>query len=119
MKNAFLVLALLFVIPASNQQHAPTAEQCLADARIWSHQAPDHAAALPYQELNAREAEMQNCHIEVFNIDYMTKENATLDFAYTSFSRKYLNEQRSRLVDFLARHKLDDEFSKEDSEGKR
>ena len=46
MKPFLLLFGLLLVVPATGQEHAPTAAQCQADAAVWG----DSGSQLEYQK---------------------------------------------------------------------
>lgn len=116
MRIAILLAAILLPGLANpTQEHAPGADQCDADLRLWVSQESD-VNKLPYKEVEAREREMFNCA-------QSTNGNAQQGFvkakSYDSASSLYRAEMGDRLSSFLRRHNLTDQFLAEDAEGKR
>jgi hypothetical protein len=116
MKTAVLLAALLLPgIANPGQQHAPTADQCDADRRLWVSQW-SNVSSLPYHEVEAREAEMTACS----NImDSSTEAGFLKAKLYETTSSSYRAEMGARLQSFLARHNLIEQFQSEDAAGKR
>ena len=65
MKNAIPVIILLMASLAMGQEikHAPTVEQCRADAKVWVDDRHEgrYAPSLTMEEMDARGREMHNC----------------------------------------------------------
>jgi hypothetical protein len=106
-----MVASLASARPRQAVEHTPTVEQCRADQRVWlatlqqSHDVTD----VTFPTLRQWTTEMQDC-TDIDNVN-----------AY-----KYLNTlaearavQMTRLLRFIQRHNLIDQFKAEDAEGKR
>ena len=127
-----LPLLLLLVIPVTAQiEHAPTPQQCRADADSW-----DVPPAIPpYQndevinryaatilrdpsvtakELDARRKELAVC-LKVDNAIFSSRPK---EF-YQQAIQAYAIAELGRMADYLERHKLMPEFYDEDEQGKR
>jgi hypothetical protein len=116
MKIAILLAAILLPGFANlAQEHAPTAEQCDADLRLWASQAST-LDKLPYKEVEAREQEMFNCG---GSVNSQTQQGFIKAKSYDSASNLYRGEMGERLSDFLVRHNLIEQFLAEDAQGKR
>jgi hypothetical protein len=119
-----LPLFLFVSIPAKSQdqiEHAPTPEQCRADAAAWD--IPEHLifehdafeklvnmhSDASARVLDARRAELAECE----KTDRM---HAT---RYSLGATAYVVAEMIRLGDFMHRHNRMDEFYKEDDQGKR
>jgi hypothetical protein len=108
-------LLLLLPVVALAQEHAPTVEQCRADAAVWS--AKDADIKTPaMKELWARVHEMNQC-LEVDPVE--SAHDYT--FKYISVSNTVGREYESRVIDFLNRHDptWKQRFDDEDAAGKR
>jgi len=122
MKPFFLLLGLFLVIPATGQEHAPTAAQCQADAAVWGDtqvenryldaQTSDQTeiGRLSYREVAARMTEMGACR----KVDPL-RENKYYEIS-SFYSGVVLS---SRVFDFMTRHDLWGQFKLEDTQGKR
>jgi hypothetical protein len=123
---AILVLPLFLLVsaPAKSQdqiEHAPTPEQCRADAAAWDipehfifeHDAFEKLVTLhsdaSARVLDARRGELAEC-------EKTDKLHAT---RYSLGATAYVVAEMIRLGDFMHRHNLMDEFYKEDDQGKR
>jgi hypothetical protein len=116
MKLAILLAVILLPGVANPaQEHAPTAEQCNADERLWASQLSG-VGSLPYKEIEARENEMTNCANTMDTSTEMGYLNAS---SYKSLGSNYRAQMGNRLQTFLIRHNLIDQFLAEDAEGKR
>jgi hypothetical protein len=116
MKIAILLAVILLPgIANPAQEHAPTAEQCDADQRLWVSQLPD-VGNLAYKEVEAREAEMTSCGL---TMNSNTEQGFLKAKSYESVSSRYRAEMGARLSSFLHRHNLVDQFFAEDTAGKR
>lgn len=118
-------LLLLVALSPFAQEHAPTVEQCRADAKLW-HQ-PMHADSthqvvkkMAYPELAARAGEMYDC-IQVDDARDIKSVNASdeIIIAYYSLETIYAEQLASRYRGFIIRYNLNDQFLAEDDEGKR
>jgi hypothetical protein len=103
-------------------EHAPTVEQCQADAILWSTQAQDFyeadkdhnaqnstVANLTAKELFARGMEMRDC----LTTDSTRSKN------YTATATTYIELFSERVNSFMRRHNLMDQFFAEDAAGER
>ena len=122
-----LPLFLLFVIPMTGQvEHAPTAEQCRADADVWG--VPRSGILIPNEDqfsnlagavmpdqtvtaktLEARIAELGQC----------VKTDSVQSVRYSQGSRAYATAELERMSDFMQRHNMTAQFYQEDDQGKR
>jgi hypothetical protein len=116
-----LFLALAFgSMPTSAQTpqvppvtHAPSAEQCYADARLWLSQlSKDDSAKLALAELDARGDEMWNCAASG-----APSFDATMNYSFMfSFYRMLAGQ---RLLHYILRHNEERQLLDEDAEGQR
>jgi hypothetical protein len=111
-----LVLFSLLVSPPSFcQEHAPSVEECRADAAVWS--AKDADINTPSnKELWARVHEMNQC------LEVDSRENAHDSFfKYVLVCNEVEREYSRRVLDFLNRHNSNwkQQFDAEDAAGKR
>jgi hypothetical protein len=129
MKKARLPLPLLLmlVVPMTAQiEHAPTPDQCRADADAWgipkwSIFAPNenefaklaggmmHDHIVTAKALEARNAELAVCE----------KTDSPLSTRYAQGARAYSIAELARMADFMERHSLTGQFYQEDEQGKR
>jgi hypothetical protein len=125
--RSLLPLFLLFVIPMTGQvEHAPTPEQCRADADAWGipkssvfvpneHQfsiltgAMMHDRTVTAETLEARIAEFGQCE----------KTDNVQAGRYAQASRAYAIGELGRMTDFMRRHNLTGQLYDEDEQGKR
>lgn len=110
-----LPLLLLVSTVMLAQEHAPSVEQCRADAAVWS--AKDADVRTPtMKELWARVHEMNQC----LKIDPFESAH-DLALRYLTVSRNVGDEYTDRIVNFLNRHdaKWKSQFDAEDADGKR
>lgn len=129
MKKARLLLPLflLFGVPMTAQiEHAPTPEQCRADANDWG--IPRSGVLNPNEEqfsklvnsvrfnstvtaktLEARNAEFAECQ----------KTDRIESIRYGQAARAYTIAELTRMADFMRRHNLQEQFHEEDEQGKR
>jgi hypothetical protein len=114
MKIGVRVCAVLLLLVASSlsQNHAPTAEQCRADQRLWQSQVddmPEEISKVLFQTLTDRGHEMADCIV----VDGSYWES----YSHTAVALHI--QQSRRLMHFLERHKLLKQFVAEDAAGKR
>jgi len=112
-KYAIAATVLLFASLAVSQEikHAPTVEQCRADQRLWLGKVENDpsVASVGYKELKSWGNEMLYC--ESVDPDYYNRYyNTDAEIAFVKLGR---------LIDFLDRHNLRDQFDAEDAAGKR
>ncbi len=92
-------------------EHAPTVEQCQADQAVWVSEVDDQASIdkESFHTLDQRVVEMGECeHVDSRNrVRYYIAAGATR------------GEEATRMVSFLGRHNLYDQFVAEDAAGKR
>ena len=94
------------------QDHAPTVEQCRADERLWSTQLtenPEIIKSLRHDQLNDRTLEMANC----------AAVDRDRQSVYAETAARFNMKLMVRLLDFIKRHKLLDQFMAEDAAGQR
>lgn len=108
----YLLTVALFVISASviaQIERAPTVAQCQADQRLWLSRLDDEDGSLPpYKTMMRWALEMRDCQ----TID---PDN---DPRYYNTYNEICTDQLLRVTAFLERHKLYDQFIKEDAEQK-
>lgn len=131
MRNMILGVFFGFVALPMNpwavgQDHAPTAEQCVADMRLWSSQMDDYLIAetariksgtpdksqvigLTMTQLNDRASEMVEC--------VAVDPSGQVD--YRQEASEYNDAYRDRFERYIVRHHLMDQVLKEDEEGLR
>jgi hypothetical protein len=129
MKKARLLLPLLllFVVPMTGQvEHAPTPEQCRADADGWG--IPKSAVFVPNENafsnlagtitrdrtvtarvLEARISEFGQCE----------KTDSVQSDRYAKAIRAYAIAELGRIADYMQRHNLTGQFYQEDDQGQR
>jgi hypothetical protein len=120
-------LFLLFVAPMTAQiEHAPTPEQCRADADAWS--VPKSTVLFPNENefanlaatmtnnqtvsaktLEARDTEFGQCE----------KTDSPFSVRYSQAARAYAIAELARMGHFMGRHSLTGQFYQEDEQGKR
>jgi hypothetical protein len=122
----FWLLVVVFVsfdsLWSQEVKHAPTVEQCRADQKFWFSKISDDAkaeeaeglrepvaASISFQQLNFCSLEMHDCA----RIDPEFKKE------YYQTSGDAVGAANNRLVHFLYRHNLLNQFLAEDAEGKR
>jgi hypothetical protein len=121
MPNRIHKLALLVVFTglfaqAQEVKHAPTVEQCRADARLWLAKLEDGNVGMSphspdYPTLDGWRREMWDCK----SVDPDKNQTDYYHDAITEIDAV----QGMRLEDFLDRHGLYDKFIAEDKSGKR
>jgi hypothetical protein len=129
MKKARLLLPLLLLLVApmtAQIEHAPTSDQCRADADAWGiptlgvlvlnenafaslADAMTHNQAIYAQELEARNNEFGECE----------KSDSAQSIRYAQAARAYSTAELARMGDFMERHNLTGKFYQEDEQGKR
>ena len=132
-----LLLSVGFVIPVAGYiehaspvamqiEHAPTPEQCKADADAWG--IPTASVLFPNEaefdrfsaatalnpnvtakELEARMKQLSQC----------TRTDKTQDTRYAEANRAYAIASLLRFANFMKRHNLTEQFFAEDEQGKR
>ena len=95
---------------AQEVQHAPTVEQCRADQKLWMSQL-EHEGPLRsgVAELFDRKDEMMKCE----TVD------PKFHIYYYHIHSEISDEESLRLLDFLYRHNLSQQFMAEDVQGER
>lgn len=125
---AVLLNVLLIATCLSAQDHAPTTEECRADAALWGDpeaqteynesetahindgtQNKTDIARLPYQAISVRVREMIDC----------MKVDGQHSDAYDEVQRFYHDVMADRWHDFMKRHNLMNQFMQEDKKGIR
>lgn len=115
MKPIFLLAAILIASSAFAQEadHAPAAEQCQADQRLWlaTLEMPDNSGAqnTSLSTLHSWAVEMRSC----IDVDPANNVKYLNTLSETTFV------QVMRLSNFLRRHNLTRQFAAEDAAGKR
>lgn len=123
-----LTLAVRAEQLGTTPQHAPTAEQCQADAKVWGNQSdendymkaegehinlgiPDESLInkLPVTQVAARMYEMGTCG----DVDPGNQAQ------YTNVANFYLGVEAAREMSYLKRHALWQQFLAEDADGLR
>lgn len=131
-----LPLLVLFVVPAAGRtehtaaarqiEHAPTPEQCRADADAWG--IPTAGGLLRNEEqfnklmsstANDRNltAKMMDARMRQFS-QCMRTDNMQ-DTRYAEAATAYTNAYMVRVVNFMKRHNLTEQFLAEDQQGQR
>lgn len=129
MKAIVVFFAVLLIATClSAQDHAPTTEECRADAALWGDrearteynesqtayvrdgtQNKTGIARLPYRAISARMNEMIDC----------TKVDGQHSDTYDELQKFYFGVIADRWYDFIKRHKLMNQFMQEDEKGMR
>jgi hypothetical protein len=108
-----VVASLAFARPPQAVEHAPTVEQCQADRAYWMSklEQPDDKGVddVSYDTLNGWHKEMSKCEV-VDPSNY---------WKYYNAMGESNAEQLGRMIDFLSRHNLWQQFLDEDAAGKR
>jgi hypothetical protein len=119
-----LVFAFCAIVVPQEINHAPTLEACTADSNLWLNQIPGWPSPptleqirVGTRDLTAREILKRNVYLNTCGIAYPKLLNQTSHL--TDLSQYYATEVDQRLVNFLQRHTLLNEFSEEDEAGKR
>jgi hypothetical protein len=120
------MLAFVSICKSQSIAHAPTLEVCRADANLWDNQDDFQAyknnrvkilttgrdetpvGKISTNELGERANEMRDCYEET--------SGSSIYFIVRDFYEGVIGD---RYEDFLARHHLLEQFSREDKEGKR
>jgi hypothetical protein len=114
MKMMAIALALLLSTVAHAQQHAPTREQCDADANLWNVEQPQ-LKILTGREVWERSNEMNDCAFAYFVLDDQRRMSR-----YDQLADVYMFEWSGRMMSFLNRHpQIKEQFLKEDAAGQR
>lgn len=128
-KSQLVLIAscLLFAFPIAGQvEHAPTPEQCRADADAWGIPKAGgftrnedqfarlatlivHSPTLTAETLNARNVEFGEC----------VKTDSIQSVRYSQAQQAYALAELARIADFMRRHNLMQQFLQEDDEGDR
>ncbi|HEV2523339.1 MAG TPA: trypsin-like peptidase domain-containing protein [Candidatus Acidoferrales bacterium] len=90
-------------------EHAATAEQCEADARIWGSRPDWFVKQLPYTELQTRALEMGDCHIPGAQNEPTVRKN----LAYLATSNLYESAMLFRMALYISRHDKWDQYMPE------
>lgn len=110
---ASLILALILTASLVGQgiKHAPAVAQCQADQRLWLSKTEEgDSPRLPkYDVLSEWDSEMTDCE----KVDPNNK------WTYYNTSEEITEIRHTRLIDFVSRHNLWQEFIAEDGAGKR
>jgi hypothetical protein len=122
-----LPLVLLLVAPMAAQvEHAPTPEQCRADADTWGipkssvsvpnepefrnlTRAMTHDPAVTARKLDARIEELSMC----------MRTDSVQSLRFEEGSRALTIAEMYRMAEFVSRHHLETQFYQEDEQGKR
>jgi hypothetical protein len=117
MKRFWLLVFILVsvtMVGSQNVKHAPTAEQCRADQRLWLSKleqvgVPDPIDYISFQELTEWLGEMGECkHVDPNHRNQYYNTEAEIE-----------SVRVIRLQTFLLLHGLMDKFYAEDAQGKR
>jgi len=118
MKTLVATTLMLFLsLPAFTQEHAPLPAQCVADANLWSHVNKEALDKLSFTELGARASEMSLC-ANSGAPDPQISGNSLID-NYATLWSAYQLKQGQRVMTYLVRHGLKEQFLAEDAAGKR
>jgi hypothetical protein len=107
---ALLVIVVLLAALGSAQEHARTIDECRADLALWEANG-EQIPKLSFQELMARQHLLADCAQVDRESDHF--------YHYTLLHARYEGEQKGRLMNFLARHGLGQQFLTEDAAGDR
>jgi hypothetical protein len=119
MRTIILTIILLASSLAFGQdiQHAPTAAQCQADIAVWKGENKAHIESLPVHDLIVRAQEMKEC------VDVLAdgKAKGWADEIETAMTVELIYGQHiaHRYLDFLVRHRLEQQMADEDAAGQR
>ena len=136
MKKARLLLPLLLllVVPMTAQvEHAPTPQQCRADADVWDLPKPDITTSpflldkdevLDYATVVAMDHNLSAKALEGRNAELSQCIKTDTGFfnmrtRYTAGNRAYAMAELMRIAHFMDRHNLTGQFYQEDEQGKR
>jgi hypothetical protein len=111
MKRTLLFVWLILTASLAGQvEHAPTVAQCQADQRLWLSELEAKTHGLPtFDVIIQWENEMNDC----------MKVDPDNRLQYDRTWNEAEAETVKRLIHFLNRHSLWEQFNKEDAEGKR
>jgi hypothetical protein len=119
MKRILILIVLLFVtIPVFAQEHAPSVEQCRADASVW---AKEDMTVPSMDVLWAQAKEMSQCQ-DVDPFDTKNTDSYAKYFVkYGDVIVKVAGEYHQRIIHFLESHvpSWKKQFDLDDSIGKR
>lgn len=128
MRMRFLLPVLfLFVIPIAGQvEHAPTPEQCKADADSWGIptwallvQHENEFAILAGVVKNDRAVSAKMIEARSREFTQCVKTDNKQSDRYAQAARAYAIGELARMGDFMQRHNLTTQFYDEDEQGKR
>lgn len=132
-----LLLSVWFVIPvageightspaASQIEHAPTPEQCRADADAWGIPTPALLVNTEQQfdmltSATARDKSLSANMLEarVKELSQCIRTDRPFSTRYSEASRAYIIAQLGRMANFMKRHDLISQFLAEDEHGQR
>jgi len=107
----FFILVLFGGLPTLAQDHAPSPQQCVADANLWYGADKANLDKLSYPELERRVDEMWDCH---------NSSSVQIDKQhFSAVLLTYQAQEGNRMSVYLKRHGLTKEFLAEDAAGKR
>ncbi|MGA2855399.1 MAG: hypothetical protein ABSE40_00935 [Candidatus Sulfotelmatobacter sp.] len=113
MKRIPVLAVMLITSWVSGQvDHAPTVAQCQADQRLWLSKIEAEGAREnlpPFDVLGEWNREMLDCQ----------KVDPAHAWNYSATGGEIVAEHATRLVSFLVRHQLWQQFKEEDAAGKR
>lgn len=122
-----LPLLFLFVVPMTGQvEHAPTPEQCRADADDWG--IPKWSVFVPNENefanlagvtMHDRTVTAKTLDARIAELGQCVKTDSALSVRYSQGSRGYAIAELARMADFMQRHNLTEQFYQEDNQGKR
>jgi hypothetical protein len=134
MKTRLLLpLLLFFVIPTTGQvEHAPTPEQCRADAKGWGLPSPDLSTnpflsdkdeVVDYATVVAGDPNLNAKMLETRNAELSQCIKTDTGFfnmraQYIEANRAYTIAELMRMEHFMQRHRLISQFYVEDEQGK-
>lgn len=90
-------------------EHAATAEQCEADARVWGSRPDWFVKQLPYTELQTRALEMGDCHVSGAQDESTIRKN----LAYLATSKFYEEAMVFRMALYISRHDVRSQYMSE------
>ncbi len=129
MRKAFLLLPIYFLllVPTTGQiEHAPTPEQCRADADVWNLpkwsflvQNQNEFARLSVVERYDRNVTAKVLEARIAELNQCEKTDNTQSARYAQGIRTYAIAEMARMTDYIQRHGLAPQFYQEDDQGQR
>jgi hypothetical protein len=120
-------LILLFVVPMTGQvEHAPTPDQCRADADVWGipkwsvlFQNENEFSRLTNIMVRDRSVTAKTLEARVAELGQCEKTDSSQSGRYAQGSRAYVIAELARMANFMQRHGYAPQFYQEDEQGQR